>query len=165
MKELLHNDLQAVAVSLCPEISGALEQARESGADAAFVSGSGPTVIGLFLRANGPERARRAAAGLEERLPAPVCATPVDARLRACERCVGHNCGQHMSRTAINDLVAVCAGVFGLALYAGLILVPAWSAYSRLWERLAASILSLYVLAVLIGIGVAGALAVVYYWG
>jgi hypothetical protein len=70
-----------------------------------------------------------------------------------------------MSRTAINDLVAVCAGVFGLALYAGLILVPAWSSYSRLWERIAASILSLYVFAVLIGIGVAGALAVVYYWG
>jgi hypothetical protein len=70
-----------------------------------------------------------------------------------------------MSRTAINELVAVCAGVFGLALYAGLILVPAWSAYSRLWERVAASILSLYVLAVLVGIGVAGALAVVYYWG
>ncbi len=70
-----------------------------------------------------------------------------------------------MSRTAINDLVAVCAGVFGLALYAGLILVPAWSAYSRLWERVAASILSLYVLAVLVGIGVAGALVVVYYWG
>jgi hypothetical protein len=70
-----------------------------------------------------------------------------------------------MSRTDINDLVAVCAGVFGLALYAGLILVPAWTAYSRLWERVAASILSLYVLAVLVGIGVAGALAVVYYWG
>jgi hypothetical protein len=70
-----------------------------------------------------------------------------------------------MSQTAINDLVAVCAGVFGLALFAGLILVPAWSAYSRLWERLAASILSLYVLAVLVGIGVAGALAIVYYWG
>lgn len=70
-----------------------------------------------------------------------------------------------MSRTVINDLVAVCAGVFGLALFAGLILVPAWSSYSRLWERVAASILSLYVLAVLVGIGVAGALAVVYYWG
>ncbi len=61
-----------------------------------------------------------------------------------------------MSRTTINDLVAVCAGVFGLALYAGLILVPAWTSYSRLWERLAASVLSLYVLAVLVGIGVAG---------
>jgi hypothetical protein len=70
-----------------------------------------------------------------------------------------------MSRTAINDLVAVCAGVFGLALYAGLILVPAWTSYSRLWERAAASILSLYVLAVLVGVGVAGALVVVYYWG
>ncbi len=70
-----------------------------------------------------------------------------------------------MSRTAINYLVAGCAGVFGLALYLGLILAPAWSAYARLWERLAASILSLYVLAVLVGIGAAGALAVVYYWG
>jgi hypothetical protein len=70
-----------------------------------------------------------------------------------------------MSRTTINDLAVVCAGVFGLALYAGLILAPAWSSYSRLWERVAASILSLYVLAVLVGIGVVGALAVVYYWG
>jgi hypothetical protein len=70
-----------------------------------------------------------------------------------------------MSRTAINDLVAACAGAFGLALYAGLILVPAWTAYSRLWERLAATILSLYVLAVLVGVGVAAALAVVYFWG
>lgn len=70
-----------------------------------------------------------------------------------------------MSRTFVNDLVAVCAGVFGLALYAGLILVPAWSSYSRLWERLAASLLSLYVLAVLVGLGAGGALAVIYYWG
>jgi hypothetical protein len=70
-----------------------------------------------------------------------------------------------MSRTAITDLVAVCAGVFGFALYTGLILVPAWTAYTRAWERVVAGILSLYVLAVLVGIGVAGALAIVYYWG
>jgi hypothetical protein len=70
-----------------------------------------------------------------------------------------------MSRTTINDLAIVCAGVFGLALYAGLILVPAWTSYSRLWERVAASILSLYVLAMLIGMGVVAALVVVYYWG
>jgi len=54
--------------------------------------------------------------------------------------------------------------VFSLALFAGLILAPAWSAYSRIWERVAASILSLYVLGVLVGIGVAGGLAVVYFW-
>ncbi|HEY7961283.1 MAG TPA: hypothetical protein VID29_05110 [Solirubrobacteraceae bacterium] len=70
-----------------------------------------------------------------------------------------------MSRTAVSDLVAVSAGVFVLALYAGLILVPAWTAYSRVWERVAAAVLSLYVLAVFVGIGVAGALVVVYYWG
>jgi hypothetical protein len=70
-----------------------------------------------------------------------------------------------MSRTAVNDLVAVCAGVSGLALFAGLILVPAWTSYSRLWERVAATVLSLYVLAVLIAIGVVGALAAVYFWG
>jgi hypothetical protein len=70
-----------------------------------------------------------------------------------------------MSRTAVTDLVAVCAGVFGLALYAGLILAPAWTAYSRLWERLAATVLSVYVLAVLVGVGAAGALVVVYFWG
>lgn len=83
---------------------------------------------------------------------------------RAHDIRVRHN-SRSMSRTAVNDLVAVSAAVFGLALYAGLILVPAWTSYSRLWERVAASILSLYVLAVLVGIGVAGALAAVYFWG
>ena len=70
-----------------------------------------------------------------------------------------------MSTTDINDLVAVCAGVFGLALYTGLILVPAWTSYSRLWERVAASTYSDRMLAVLVGAGVIGALAAVYYWG
>jgi len=70
-----------------------------------------------------------------------------------------------MSRTAINDLVAVCAGVFGVALFVGLILTPAWTSYSRLWERVAAGILSLYVLAVFVGVGVLGAIVVVYNWG
>jgi hypothetical protein len=77
---------------------------------------------------------------------------------------LSHN-GAEMSRSTINDLAVVCAGVFGLALYAGLILVPAWTSYSRLWERMAASILSLYVLGVLVGIGVGAALLAVYYWG
>jgi hypothetical protein len=70
-----------------------------------------------------------------------------------------------MSRTTINELVAGAAGVLGLALYAGLILRPAWSSYTRMWERLAATVLSLYVLSVLVGIGVVGALAAVYFWG
>jgi hypothetical protein len=70
-----------------------------------------------------------------------------------------------MSTDAITYLVAACAGVFGLALYVGLILVPAWSSYSRVWERMAATVLSLYVLLVFAGGGVLAALAAVYLWG
>ena len=55
--------------------------------------------------------------------------------------------------------------MIGLALYAGLILKPAWTSYSRMWERVAATVLTLYVLAVLVGVGVVGALAAVYFWG
>jgi hypothetical protein len=70
-----------------------------------------------------------------------------------------------MTRTQINELVAAGAGVLSVALYAGLILIPAWTSYTRLWERVAATVLSLYVLAVLVGVGVVGALAAVYVWG
>ena len=69
-----------------------------------------------------------------------------------------------MSNESIIYLVAACSGVFGLAAYIGLIVVPAWSAYTRLWERLAAAVLSLYVLAALVGAGVVAALAAVYTW-
>ena len=70
-----------------------------------------------------------------------------------------------MSRSQINELVAGGSALIGLALYAGLILRPAWTSYSRLWERVAAAVLSLYVLALLVGAGGAGALAAVYFWG
>ncbi|MGH2834981.1 MAG: hypothetical protein ACRDK4_06840 [Solirubrobacteraceae bacterium] len=70
-----------------------------------------------------------------------------------------------MSTNTVTYLVAACAGVFGLALYVGLILAPAWSSYSRVWERMAATVLSLYVLLVFAGGGVLVALAAVYLWG
>jgi 4-diphosphocytidyl-2-C-methyl-D-erythritol kinase len=82
---LLHNDLQAASIELCPAIGPALAQAREAGAEVAFVSGSGPTVVGLFARANGLARAERAAAGLAGLEPAPVTAVPVDAGFGAVQ--------------------------------------------------------------------------------
>lgn len=69
-----------------------------------------------------------------------------------------------MSRSTVNELVAICAGTLALALYVGLILVPAWAAYTRMWQRLAATFLSLYVFAVLVGIGVGAAAAVIVLW-
>lgn len=69
-----------------------------------------------------------------------------------------------MTGTTLTYLVGACAGVFGLAAFAGLILVPAWSAYTRLWERVAATFLSLYVLAAMVGAGALAGLALVYFW-
>lgn len=63
-----------------------------------------------------------------------------------------------MSHTSLTYLVGACCGVFGVAAYVGWILVPAWGAYTQLWQRLAASFLSLYVVAAFVAIGtVAGA--------
>jgi 4-diphosphocytidyl-2-C-methyl-D-erythritol kinase len=84
--ELLRNDIQAAALAMCPGIERALGQAREAGAEVAFVSGSGPTVVGLFARANGPARARRAADGLQGREPAPLVAEPVYASFGRVQR-------------------------------------------------------------------------------
>ncbi len=82
--ELLHNDLQRAAASLCPPIAEALAHVRKAGGDPALVSGSGSTVLGLFAPAgrspdSGITLARAAAARLEDRVPAPICAVPVDA--------------------------------------------------------------------------------------
>ena len=69
-----------------------------------------------------------------------------------------------MSNQAITYLVAACSAVFGLAAYVAFILVPAWTAYSRIWQRLAATVLSLYVLAAFVGIGVVGGALIVWFW-
>jgi 4-diphosphocytidyl-2-C-methyl-D-erythritol kinase len=46
--ELVVNDLQDAAIDLCPSVNEALGRVRDAGADHALVSGSGPTVVGLF---------------------------------------------------------------------------------------------------------------------
>jgi hypothetical protein len=59
-----------------------------------------------------------------------------------------------MTNETITYVVAACCGVFGLAAYVGLIVVPAWQAYSRVWERVAATFLTLYVAAAFMMMGV-----------
>ena len=70
--DLLVNDLEPAARALAPFIDAARAEAARAGADHVMVAGSGPTVVGLFAGADGPERARRAAAGLAGRTPAAV---------------------------------------------------------------------------------------------
>ncbi len=59
--ELLANDLEPAARSLRPDIGAALDALRTAGAPLAFLSGSGPTVVGLFPTLAG---AKSAAASL-----------------------------------------------------------------------------------------------------
>ena len=63
--------------------------------------------------------------------------------------------------TTTEITIALAIGLT-VACYAGLIVMPAWRCYGRLWEKLAASFLTLFILATLIGIGTVIGLAVVW---
>jgi 4-diphosphocytidyl-2-C-methyl-D-erythritol kinase len=69
------NDLQPAALSLCPSIADSLAMVRGTGADHAFVTGSGPTVFGLFWGPDASQRAEAAAGAV----PAAKSAVPVGA--------------------------------------------------------------------------------------
>lgn len=69
-----------------------------------------------------------------------------------------------MSNQAITYTVGAFLGVFGLAAFSALVIVPALSAYRRPLERVAVVILSLYVLAALVGIGILAGALIVFEW-
>ncbi len=154
------NDLQPAALSLRPAIERALDDALYAGSEHAMVSGSGPTVLGLFW---GEDAAARASAGVAAlsrslpwgdhgragrrlvRIPAPgLTSSPGSGTIRSWP----------MTNEAITYLVGACLGVFGLCAFLALVVIPAMSAYRRVLERAAVAILSLYVLAALVGVGV-----------
>ena len=69
-----------------------------------------------------------------------------------------------MSNEDITYLVAGVCALLALVAYVAFILVPAWTSYSRWYERIGAAALSLYVLAAFIGLGLGGGAAVVWFW-
>jgi 4-diphosphocytidyl-2-C-methyl-D-erythritol kinase len=81
--ELLVNDLEPAAVSLCPWCAEALEAVRAAGAEHALVSGSGPTVVGIWWGTEAAGRAAAAARGLRDHYPRAVGAEPVTAEYAA----------------------------------------------------------------------------------
>jgi hypothetical protein len=54
------------------------------------------------------------------------------------------------------------AGAVTLVAYAVFILVPAIGSYGRMWEKVAAGFLSLFILAALVGVGVGIGVAFLY---
>jgi hypothetical protein len=69
-----------------------------------------------------------------------------------------------LARVDHQYLLFGAAGLVCLLVFVTLILQPALSSYSRIWEKAAAGFLSLFVLAALIVGGVVIGLVIVYYW-
>jgi hypothetical protein len=67
----------------------------------------------------------------------------------------------NLDLTGTEIVIAVAAGLVA-ASYVALILLPAWRCYGRLWEKMAATFMTLFILASLLGIGAAIGLAVVW---
>jgi 4-diphosphocytidyl-2-C-methyl-D-erythritol kinase len=63
---LLENDLEPAAVQLCPPVARLRTQLGEAGAQAVGMSGSGPTVFGVFP---GVREAEEALAGMALEAP------------------------------------------------------------------------------------------------
>ena len=70
------NDLQAAAIELEPSISSALTDVQGAGCQLAFVTGSGPTVVGMFPGSEGLLKAQSVAQELASRHPAAVACAP-----------------------------------------------------------------------------------------
>ena len=67
--------------------------------------------------------------------------------------------GLSLSTTEV--ALALGAGIAGAG-YIAFILLPAWHAYGRLWERIAAGFLTLFILATLLGMGAGLGFAIVW---
>ena len=61
-------------------------------------------------------------------------------------------------------IAIAAAGIVALAGYVVLIAAPAWSSYGRLWEKCAAAVLTLYILATLVAVGAAIGFGLVWFY-
>ena len=67
-----------------------------------------------------------------------------------------------LSDPGSTEIVLALSAPLAVAAYAGLILIPAWTSYGRWWERFAATFLTFYIVAALVGIGVAIGLGIIW---
>ena len=69
-----------------------------------------------------------------------------------------------MSNDTVTVVIAGAAAGISLIAWVLLILVPAWTSYSRVWERLAATVLSVYILAAFALAGSGLGAAILWYY-
>jgi hypothetical protein len=68
-----------------------------------------------------------------------------------------------MSNDTITYVIAGTAAGVSVIAWAALVLVPAWTSFSRVWERIVATVLSLYILAAFALAGSALGAAILWY--
>jgi uncharacterized membrane protein YqjE len=69
-----------------------------------------------------------------------------------------------MTGQSLTYLVAAVLAVLGLGSFCALVVVPAASSYRRSHERLAVTLLSLYLLAVVVGVGAIAGVLIAIEW-
>jgi O-antigen ligase len=70
-----------------------------------------------------------------------------------------------LSQLTTTEIAIGVGGLFALVAYVVLILVPSWGCYGRWWERFAASFMTLFILASLVGVGAGIGGLIVVNWG
>ena len=68
----------------------------------------------------------------------------------------------HLTAT---DISIGAGAVVALIAFAIFIVAPAWTSYGRWWERIAASFMTLFILATLVGVGAGIGGLIVVNWG
>jgi hypothetical protein len=69
-----------------------------------------------------------------------------------------------MSNDTITYVIAGTAAGVSVIAWAALVLVPAWTSFSRVWERMVAVVLSIYILAAFALAGSALGAAILWYY-
>lgn len=74
----------------------------------------------------------------------------------------------NLSELSTTEIALGAGGIVALVAYLLLIVIPAWTSYGRWWERIGASLLTLFILVTLLGVGVGIGAAIVWsydQWG
>ena len=69
-----------------------------------------------------------------------------------------------MSNDTVTYVIAGTAAGVSVIAWAALVLVPAWGSFPRVWERIVATVLSLYILAAFALAGSALGAAILWYY-
>jgi hypothetical protein len=70
-----------------------------------------------------------------------------------------------LTKLTVTEIAIGAGGLIAFVAYVVFIVAPAWGSYGRWWERIAASFMTLFILATLVGIGAGIGGLIVVNWG